>query len=124
MNTNDIKLLFEKEGEVIFLKKKSELGFLDIFYTNNVILDCLLFFRKTKYHSLIISKKRIVLIRKNKLIKEFFYNSNEGIKFNSVIPEIVFFDQKGKTDIINISFMRLTFEEIRLIKNKIKNLGK
>ncbi len=124
MNTNDIKLLFEKEGEVMFLKKKSELGFLDIFYTNNVILDFVLFFRKTKYDCVILSKKRIILINQNRLIKEFFYDIKKGIKFNSLIPEIVFFDEKGKTNTTNISFMRLTFEEIRSIKNKIKNLGK
>tara|TARA_R110002051_G_C8368046_1_gene443030 strand:- start:177 stop:485 length:309 start_codon:yes stop_codon:yes gene_type:complete len=102
MNTNDIKLLFEKEGEVMFLKKKSELGFLDIFYTNNVILDFVLFFRKTKYDCVILFKKRIILINQNKLIKEFFYDIKKGIKFNSLIPEIVFFDGKGKTNTTNI----------------------
>ena len=98
------------------------LSFLDVFFTNNLILDFLLFFRKTKYDFLVISKKRIVLMHKNKLIKDFIYDFNLGIKFNALISEIIVFDEK-KTK-ISFSFMRLTYEEIKLIKNKIKKFEK
>ena len=122
MKVSEIKEILEKEEEVLFLKKKSELSFLDVFFTNNLILDFLLFFRKTKYDFLVISKKRIVLMHKNKLIKDFIYDFNLGIKFNALISEIIVFDEK-KTK-ISFSFMRLTYEEIKLIKNKIKKFEK
>jgi hypothetical protein len=122
MKVSEIKEILEKEEEVLFLKKKSELSFLDVFFTNNLILDVLLFFRKTKYDILVISKKRIVLIHKNKLIKDFICDFNLGIKFNALISEIMVFDEK-KTK-ISFSFMRLTYEEIKLIKNKIKKFEK
>jgi hypothetical protein len=122
MKVSEINEILEKEEEVLFLKKKSELSFLDVFFTNNLILDFLLFFRKTKYDFLVISKKRIVLMHKNKLIKDFIYDFNLGIKFNALISEIIVFDEK-KTK-ISFSFMRLTYEEIKLIKNKIKKFEK
>tara|TARA_R110002126_G_scaffold277560_3_gene423592 strand:+ start:36424 stop:36792 length:369 start_codon:yes stop_codon:yes gene_type:complete len=122
MKVSEIKEILEREQEILFLKKKSESSFLDVFFTNNLILDVLLFFRKTKYDFLVISKKRIVLIHKNKLVKDFIYDFNLGIKFNALIPEIIVFDEK-KTK-ISFSFMRLTYEEIKLIKNKIKKFEK
>ena len=122
MKVSEINEILEKEEEVLFLKKKSELSFLDVFFTNNLILDFLLFFRKTKYDFLVISKKRIVLMHKNKLIKDFICDFNLGIKFNALISEIMVFDEK-KTK-ISFSFMRLTYEEIKLIKNKIKKFEK
>ena len=122
MKVSEINEILEKEEEVLFLKKKSELSFLDVFFTNNLILDVLLFFRKPKYDILVISKKRIVLMHKNKLIKDFIYDFNLGIKFNALISEIIVFDEK-KTK-ISFSFMRLTYEEIKLIKNKIKKFEK
>ena len=61
-------------------------------------------------------------MHKNKLIKDFIYDFNLGIKFNALISEIIVFDEK-KTK-ISFSFIRLTYEEIKLIKNKIKKFEK
>lgn len=125
MNDEEIKELLKTEGEILFLKKKSELGFMDVLYANNFILDFLLFFRKTKYDYLIITQERMIYINKNKLVNEFLYDINQGIKFNSLIPEVVFSESKGnKTNRIKFPSMRITYEEIKLIKNKLSRFEK
>ena len=91
MNDKEIKNLLEIEQEILIIKKKSELSFLDALFTDTFIINFLIFFKKRKYDYLIITRKRIVLINKNKLIKNIFYDFSKGLKFNSLESEISFF---------------------------------
>lgn len=124
MKNKEIKFLLETEGSVLVLKKKSDSGFLDFFYTNNVIVDLFLFFRRKKYNYLIITEKRIVLINKNELLKNVFYDFNKGLRFNSITFEISFFDENLKSRKVKCSFLKVSYEEVQLIKNKLENIGK
>lgn len=124
MNDKEIKKILENEVEILIIKKKSELSFLDTLFTDNFIINFLIFFKKRKYDYLIITRKRIVSINKNKLIENILYDFSKGMKFNSLTSEISFYDRDSKSNKIRFSFLRITYEEIQFIKNKIGNIGK
>lgn len=91
MNDKEIKNILEIEQEILIIKKKSELSFLDALFTDTFIINFLIFFKKRKFDYLIITRKSILLIHKNKLVKHILYDFKQGLKFNSLESEISFF---------------------------------
>ena len=107
-----IKNILRDEDQVIFLKKKSEPSFIDTF-----IFGFFAYLLKgNAYDYFIITSKNIVTIRKSKVLTNIEYNTDEKIIFNSIKPDITVIDLENNKITIELSFIRLTYEEIQDIK--------
>ncbi len=116
MINKEIRKILKNENQVFFLKKQSEPGFLDSF-----ILGFMVYLIKgNDYDYLIITNRRIVTIRRNKVLTNVEYKTDKKLIFNSIKSEITGLDLENNNITIGLSFIRLTYEEIQNIK-KILN---
>lgn len=115
MLNNDIKKILRDEEQIVFLKKKSESNLLD-----TVILGFIVYLlRGNAYDYFIITNRRIITIRRNKFLTNIEYKTDKKLIFNSIKPDITGVDLDNNNTTIELSFMRLTYEEIQNIKKTL-----
>jgi len=123
MNNKGIQEILKSEEGVFILKKKSELSFwrffLDSFFLTNFFMN-LLFDEKNDY--LIITSKRLLIGKENKLIKNISLKEYK-VEFNAIVPEIRYYNDKENRK-IRLTFLMITYEETQEIKNKFSLIEK
>ena len=112
MIKQEIQELFQDEGKVLFIKKRSEISFSEYFF-----LGFLVFFTKgIEYDYLMVTNHRVVTIKRNQVLVNAEYKNDEKLIFNSIKPEINCIDLDNNKANVGLQFLRLTYEEIQHIK--------
>jgi hypothetical protein len=101
----------EEEGILLLIKKKSETS-----YWEYSIFGILSYFLNYKKDYLIITKKRIVYIIRDEILKNSFYSDFSSIKFNSLNDIMSYKTIDNKNEKINLKNFRITYEEIQKLK--------
>ena len=113
---NNIETFLKHEKELLFIKKKAEIGFWDY-----QILGLFSFLLNRKNDYLIITDKRVMYGLKDEIIKNIKHEGFNNIKFNSLNDELSLRNEKDENKIINLKGLRLTYEEIQKIKKVLTN---
>ena len=110
MTRKEITKILKTESGIILVQKESEqLFFESILNNSNSVFAPIYFLASKKLDSLILTKKRILLIVRNK-IESLVYN---GIKSSLEITDF------NKKSIIRLNKLRINFDEGNLIKQKL-----
>ncbi len=109
-----------KKRTLLMIKKVSEHELLNpLGPSDRSLLGLLFFLKRKKFDYLIITKRRILYIIRNKVIKNVPYNYNLKINFNSVKNRLEFYNYKQKKEYIELNDFRITLNEIQQIKNAL-----
>ncbi|MDO5979932.1 hypothetical protein [Flavivirga spongiicola] len=101
-------------------KKESKHHFFEpLISSDTSLLGILFLLKRKKFDYLIITKKRILYIIRNKVIKNISYNYDLKIDFNSVKNSIEFYSGEQKKEYIELNDFRITTEEIQQIKRAL-----
>ncbi len=111
---NTINAILQNEQSLLFISKKSEMGFWD--YQIFGLLS-LIFNKKRDY--LLITKKRLVYIINDEIIKNIEYNDFSKIQFNHFSDRVSFIDTLNNNRYLNLKGLRLSYEEIQKIKSAL-----
>ncbi len=112
MIKQEIQELFQDEGKVLFIKKRSEISFSEYFF-----LGFLVFFTKgIEYDYLMVTNHRVVAIKRNQVLVNAEYKNDEELIFNSIKSEIKGIDLDNNKINVGLEFLRLTYEEIQQMK--------
>lgn len=102
------------------IKKASEHSFTETLISSDRSLIGLLFFLKRKrFDYLIITKKRILYIIRNKVVKNISYNNSSKVSFGLKKNRIEYYDNKQEKEYIELNDLRITLEEIQQIKKTL-----
>lgn len=104
----------KNEECLVKIEKKSEIGFWDW-----QLFSWLSFFMSRGKDLLIITKKRIVYMINNELIKDIEYLDYSKINYNVMTSRIHFIDKEEKERYIGLNDLRVTYEEIQYLKSKL-----
>ncbi|MBO6879005.1 hypothetical protein [Winogradskyella sp.] len=104
----------KNEECLVKIEKKSEIGFWDW-----QLFSWLSFFMSRGKDLLIITKKRIVYLINNELIKDIEYLDYSKINYNVMTSRIHFIDKEEKERYIGLNDLRVTYEEIQYLKSKL-----
>jgi hypothetical protein len=125
MSDKEINELLNTDEEILFLKKKSEISFLSYVFSNLKGINFLyLLFVREKYDYLIMTHKRVFLLKKNKLVRSLTFKNGEKVIYNAIVPELKIFDKENNIKRLGLNFMRITYEENQEIKRKVKMIFK
>lgn len=111
---NNIETYLKNEKELLFIKKRAEIGFWDY-----QILGLFSFILNRKNDCLVITDKRVVYSLEDEFIKNIKYKGFSNIKFNSLNDELTLMNEKNEINIINLKGLRLSYEEIQKIKKAL-----
>lgn len=114
-NLRFIYSLVHDEDILIEVKKKSDIGFWEYQF-----FGLLSYYFKKEKDILLITNNRLIYAINNELIKNIEYSNFSKIKFNSSSDMLSFFDKKNNNIKLSLKKMRLSFEEIQYLKNKLK----
>ncbi|MFD2917332.1 hypothetical protein [Psychroserpens luteus] len=113
-NLSYISSVLSNEKIILKLIKKS-----DISFWNYQFLGLLSIFFNRGKDFFVITENKIVLLLDDKLIKKSEYLDFSIIKFNSASSILHFVDKENKNRNLNLSRLRLTYEEIQYLKSKL-----
>lgn len=102
------------------IKKASKNNFTETLMSSDKSLLGLLFFlKRKKFDYLIITKKRILYIIRNKVIKNISYNNKSKVSFNLEKSRIEYYSSKQKKEYIELNDFRISLEDIQQIKRAL-----
>ncbi|WP_156115480.1 hypothetical protein [Psychroserpens sp. Hel_I_66] len=93
----------------------------DIGFWSYQFLGLLSFFFNRGKDFFVITEHKIILLLDDKLIKKIEYLDFSSITFNSASSILNFIDKENRTRNLNLSRLRLTYEEIQYIKSKLND---
>ncbi|WP_292950019.1 PH domain-containing protein [Olleya sp. UBA1516] len=111
---NTFYKIISDETVLLKLKKKSDIGFWQY-----QILGLLSFFANNQFDYLFITNKRIVVLIKDTVVTNIEYHNFKELKFNSMNNTLSFNDSNNQQQQLSLNKLRLTYEEIQLIKKKL-----
>lgn len=124
MTKKEIYNILKTESGIILLEKKSEQSFSETIFSNIIsIISVLYFLTRNKNDILIITEKRITLIIGNKIYIERIFNGIESLNYNGNKTTLEVKDQNQKFS-FPLSKLRVSYEESKLIKNKLTEFMK
>ncbi|MCF1190718.1 hypothetical protein LRR18_03900 [Mangrovimonas sp. AS39] len=103
---------YSNEKHILFIDKKSEVGF-----WNYQMFGLFSFLLNKKRDCLIITENRIILIIENELVTEIEHDGVLNIKFNPLNDSISFNHPIKNAQALSLRSLRLTYDEIQKIKN-------
>ncbi|MGJ8745091.1 hypothetical protein [Polaribacter sp.] len=119
MTKKEIKNILKTESGMILLEKKSEQSFFETIFSNMVsIISALYFLTRKKNDSLILTKKRIILIIRNKIDIEQIIIEIKSLNYNINKTTLEVNDQNQEFS-FPLNKLRVTYEESKLIKQKL-----
>ncbi|CAM1344176.1 hypothetical protein [Tenacibaculum amylolyticum] len=119
MKKKEINKILKTESAIILLQKESEHSLFEVFFSHLIsIFSALYFLTRKKLDSLILTEKRFLLIIRNKILIEKKLNGNELIIYNSMKSTLEI-TTLGEKTIIELNKLRVSYEEGKLIKQKL-----
>ncbi|WP_282075461.1 hypothetical protein [Maribacter aquivivus] len=119
MTRKEITKILKTESGIILVQKESEqLFFESILNNSNSVFAPIYFLASKKLDYLILTKKRILLIVRNKLEFEKNLNGSESLVYNGIKSSLEITDFNKKS-IIRLNKLRINFDEGNLIKQKL-----
>lgn len=116
MTIDQINDLLVSESGVLLLRKKSEESFFEFVLANSTsLLGLAYFLSRKKFDSLIVSKKRLLFILKNKVNREYLFNNINSIAYNSKASRLIILDDNQEV-IISLAKLRVTYEESKSLR--------
>ena len=109
-----IDSILQNEKTLIKIEKKSEISFWAWQY-----FSILSYFMGRGKDLLLITKKRIIYMIDSELIKDIEYLEFSKINFNVMTSRIHFIDKEEKERYIGLNDIRLSYQEIQYLKNKL-----
>ncbi|WP_040278380.1 hypothetical protein [Psychroserpens damuponensis] len=109
-----ISSVLKNEKIIVKIKKKSDIGFWKYQFFGFLSM-CL----NSSKDFFIITENKIILLLDDKLIKKLEYLNFSQIKFNAASSELHFINSENKNKSLNLSRLRLTYEEIQYLKSKL-----
>lgn len=106
--------LIKGEEILIKIKKKSDISFWDY-----QIMGLLSFFTNNSMDYYIMTNNRILLSIKNNDIINIEYNDFSKVQFNSSNDRLIYLNKNNERQNLSLKKLRLTYEEIQLLKNKL-----
>lgn len=106
---------FQNEEVIVKIKKKTEISFWEY-----QILGLLSFFTKKSNDYLFITDKRVLVIINEETITDIAYQDFNKIIFNPLNDTLKVYTINNKEIKISLKKLRLSYEEIQLLKNHIK----
>jgi len=111
---NTFHKIIRGENIIVKIKKKSEVSFWEF-----QILGIFSLFTKQGYDYFFITDKRILFLIKGEIITNIEYNDFNKIIFNSLNDTLKIVTNSDKEQIVSLKKLRLSFEEIQYLKNKL-----
>ena len=119
MTRKEITKILKTESGIILVQKESEQLFFESILNNSYsVFAPIYFLASKKLDSLILTKKRILLIVRNKLEFEKNLNGSESLVYNGIKSSLEITDFNKKS-IIRLNKLRINFDEGNLIKQKL-----
>lgn len=111
---NSFYKIIKGEETLFKIKKKSEIGF-----WHYQILGLFSYFVNKSSDYLIITDRRILIVIKDEILNNIEYKDFPKIKYNSISGILSFQNTLNKTKNLSLKKLRLTYEEIQLLKKKL-----
>ena len=119
MTKKEINNILKNESGITLLEKESEQSFFESVLNNTIsLISAIYFLTRKKLDSLILTEKRILLIVHNKIQIEKKLNGNESLIYNGGKSALEIID-KNKKSIIGLNKLRVSYEEGKLIRQKL-----
>ena len=119
MTKREIDHIIKKESGTVLLVKDSGQTFFEAILNNWIsFLSAIYFLSQKKLNYLVLTEKRIILIIRNKVSKEYFFSDFETINYNGIKSVIEVIDLNQRLS-IPLTKLNISYEESKILKHQL-----